>query len=129
MQLSELVQFVRKQVQSWTLSARGRQQNPHLDPEQGHDEPLCWAITDQQIDNLTEISTERVSRAVDDLFQLWEDFEDLPQAAVQRLRPVEAMRLMQELTWCEHAVTGGRYYLPRVERQLLKLQTDLQTLQ
>lgn len=128
-QLSELAQFVRSQVQSWTLSARGRQQNPHLAPDQGHDEALCWAIADQQIDNMPEISTERVSRAVDDLFQLWEDFEDLPQAAVQRLRPIEAMRLMQELTWCEHAVTGGRYYLPRVERQLLKLQTDLQTLQ
>jgi len=128
-QLSELVHYVRNQVQEWTLASRGREQSPQIEPEQGNDLTLCWSISGQELDSGPEVSSERVNRAVDDLFELWEDFEDLPHASVQRLLPVESMRWMQDLTWCEQAILGGSFYLPRVETQLRQLRTSLQSIQ
>ncbi|TWT63321.1 vWA domain-containing protein [Rubinisphaera italica] len=129
LQLSEIMSFVESRVSNWSLKSRGQRQTPMLTPDHGNNVSLGWAISDLKIASPPNRSGDRVSLAIENLYELWQSYEQVSRSDLLRLSPIATTRFIQDLCWCEKALISGNYYLTRVEEKLLTLKKQFSQIQ
>ena len=129
LQLTEVMKFVESRVSSWSLKSRGQQQTPMLTPDHGNNVSIGWAISDLKISLPANRPADRISLAVENLYELWQSYEQASGSDLLRLSPIATTRFIQELCWCEQALISGNFYLTRVEEKLLSLKQQFSQIQ
>ncbi len=129
LQLTEVVKYVESRVSKWCLDSWGQQQTPMLSPDHGNNVSLGWSLSNLQISSPQNRSSERISQAVENLFELWQSYEEASRADLLRLSPLATTRFLQELNWCEKALISGNFYLTKVEDKLQSLRQQFAQIQ